>query len=140
MQTSQPQIWQPTPFTIERRQGKAPGTIIFRLSGPFTARDMFGTLTPIALHNILSFQSSHPNQSSEEPEDLPTLNILDLTEVPYMDSTGLGRIVSHLVHCRGKGIQMIVAGATPRVLELFRMTKVDTVIPLAATLEEADTQ
>ena len=133
MQTSQPQIWQPTPFTIERRQGKAPGTIIFRLSGPFTARDMFGTLTPIALHNILSFQSTQGH------EDLPTLNILDLTEVPYMDSTGLGRIVSHLVHCRGKGIQMIVAGATPRVLELFRMTKVDTVIPLAATLEEADT-
>ena len=133
MQTSQPQIWQTTPFTIERRQGKAPGTVIFRLTGPFTARDMFGTLTPIALHNILSFQSSQGH------EDLPTLNILDLTAVPYMDSTGLGRIVSHLVHCKGKGIQMIVAGATPRVLELFRMTKVDTVIPLAATLEEADT-
>jgi anti-anti-sigma factor len=129
---SQPQIWQSTPFTIERRQGKAPGTVIFRLSGPFTARDMFGTLTPIALHNILSFQST---QSSE---DMPTLNILDLTAVPYMDSTGLGRIVSHLVHCNGKNIRMIAAGATPRVLELFRMTKVDTVIPLAATLEEAD--
>jgi anti-anti-sigma factor len=134
-QMSQPQIWQPTPFNIERRQGKAPGTVIFRLSGPFTARDMFGTLTPIALHNILSFQSTH---SPEDQEDTPTLNILDLTEVPYMDSTGLGRIVSHLVHCKGKNIRMIAAGATPRVLELFRMTKVDTVIPLAATLEEAD--
>jgi anti-anti-sigma factor len=130
---SQPQIWQSKPFNIERRQGKAPGTVIFRLSGPFTARDMFGTLTPIALHNILSFQSTHGL------EDTPTLNILDLTEVPYMDSTGLGRIVSHLVHCKGKNIRMIAAGATPRVLELFRMTKVDTVIPLAATLEEADT-
>jgi anti-anti-sigma factor len=137
MQTSQPQIWQPTPFTTERKQGKAPGTVIFRLSGPFTARDMFGTLTPIALHNILTFQSSPSNQTLEDP---PTLNILDLTAVPYMDSTGLGRIVSHLVHCKGKGIRMIAAGATPRVLELFRMTKVDTVIPLAATLEEADTQ
>jgi anti-anti-sigma factor len=133
MQTIQPQVWKPTPFTIERKEGKAPGTVIFRFRGPFTARDMFGTLTPIALHNMLSFNLTPSDQQ-------PALNILDLTEVPYMDSTGLGRIVSHLVHCKGKGIMMIAAGASPRVLELFRMTKVDSIIPMAATVEEADIQ
>ena len=59
MQAIQAQIWKPTPFTIERKEGKAPGTVIF-------ARDMFGTLAPIALHNILSFQS----MPSEEPPAL----------------------------------------------------------------------
>lgn len=127
----QAQIWKGTPFTIERKEGKAPGTVIFRLRGPFTARDMFGTLAPIALDNILSFQST----PSDEP---PALNILDLTDVPYMDSAGLGRIVRHYVHCRGKGVRMVAAGASPRVLELFRMTKVDSVIPVTATVEEAD--
>ena len=129
----QAQIWKGIPFTIERKEGKAPGTVIFRLRGPFTARDMFGTLAPIALDNILSFQST----PSDEP---PALNILDLTDVPYMDSAGLGRIVRHYVHCRGKGVRMIVAGASPRVLELFKITKVDSAIAITATVEEADIQ
>lgn len=96
-QTIQAPIWKPTPFTIEH---KAPGTVIFHLCGPFTVRDMFSTLAPIALHNILNFQST----PSEKP---PALSILDLTDVPHMDSTGLGRIVSYCVHCRGKGVRMI---------------------------------
>jgi len=133
MERSQAQIWKATPFTIERKEGKAPGTVIFRLHGPFTARDMFGTLTPIALHQLLSFQSA-------PSDELPALNILDLSDVPYTDSTGLGRIIGHYVHCRGKGIRMIAAGASPRVLELFKLTKVDSIIPMAATVEEADLQ
>ncbi|HXC96847.1 MAG TPA: hypothetical protein VNU92_14190 [Edaphobacter sp.] len=32
------QLWKPTPFTIELKVGKSPGTVIFRLCGPFTAR------------------------------------------------------------------------------------------------------
>ena len=128
---SHAQISKSTPFTIEREAGKASGTVIFRLHGPFTARDMFGTLTPIALHNLLSFQST----PGDEP---PALHILDLSDVPYMDSTGLGRIVGHFVHCRGNGVRMIAAGAGPRVLDLFKITKVDSVIPLKATVEEAD--
>jgi anti-anti-sigma factor len=127
----QAQTWKSTPFTIERKEGKAPGTVIFQLRGPFTARDMFGTLAPVALDKMLSFQST----PSDAP---PVINILDLTDVPYMDSAGLGRIVRHYVHCRGKGVWMIAAGASPRVLELFKMTKVEAVIPLTATVEEAD--
>jgi anti-anti-sigma factor len=129
----QAENWKATPFTIERKEGKTPGTIIFSLSGPFTARDMFGTLAPIQLNNLLAFQST----PAEEP---PTLNIIDLTGVPYMDSTGLGRLVSHYVHCKDKGIRMVAAGATPRVMELFKMTHVDSVLPIVASVEEADTQ
>jgi anti-anti-sigma factor len=127
----QAQTWKSTPFTIERKEGKASGTVIFRLRGPFTARDMFGTLAPVALDKMLSFQST-PSDAS------PVLNILDLTDVPYMDSAGLGRIVRHYVHCRGRGVRVIAAGASPRVLELFKITKVEAVIPLTATVEEAD--
>ena len=128
---TQAQTWKGTPFTIERKEGKAPSTLIFRFRGPFTARDMFGTLTPVALDRMLSLQS-RPNDAP------PILNILDLTNVPYVDSAGLGRIVRHYVHCRGKGVRMIAAGAGSRVLEVFKMTKVDSVIPLSATVEEAD--
>ena len=81
--------------------------------------------------NMLNFQS-------EPSEKLPTLNILDLTEVPYMDSAGLGSIVRHYVHCRGIGVRMIAAGVNARVLELLKVTNVDAVIPMMATVEEAD--
>jgi anti-anti-sigma factor len=128
---TQAQIWKNSPFTIERKEGKAPGTIIFRLCGPFTARDMFGTLTPDALGNMLAFQSL----PDEQP---PTLNILDLTEVPYIDSTGLGTIVRHYVRCHGKGVRLIAAGVTPRVLELFKLTKVHGIFPMVSTVQEAE--
>lgn len=131
MTEGQAQTWKATPFTIERRDGKTAGTVIFRLRGPFTHRDMFASVAPVVVDNMLNFQS-------ESSEKLPKVNIVDLTEVPYMDSAGLGRIVRHYVHCRGKGVRMVAAGVTPRVLELFKMTKVDAVIPMVATVEEAD--
>jgi anti-anti-sigma factor len=105
--------------------------LIFRLCGPFTARDMYGSLTPIDLQNLLDFQST-------PSEELPALNILDLTEVPYMDSTGLGMIVKHYVRCQGKGVRMVAAGASERVLELFRLTKMDGVITTSSTVDDAD--
>jgi len=127
----QAQVGKRAPFNIERKEGKASGTVIFSLSGPFTARDMFESLPPAVLRNMLEFQST-PN---EEP---PVLNIVDLTDVPYVDSSGLGMIVSHYVHCRNRGIPLCIAGSSARVLELFRITKVDGFLPLIASLEEAE--
>ena len=129
--TPQQQTVTQAPFTIERLQGKSPSTIIFRLVGPFTARKMYGHLTPDELQKVLAFQST-------PTEQLPALNILDLTAVPYMDSLGLGMILTHYVSSTNKGVKTIAAGLTPRVLELFRMTKVDTIIPLAATAAAAE--
>ncbi|MBS1851784.1 MAG: STAS domain-containing protein [Acidobacteria bacterium] len=132
MMTSQTQLWKGSPFSIERKPGKAAGTVIFCLQGPFTARDMYGSLTPDDLQNMLNFQSA----PDEQP---PAVNILDLTSVPYMDSAGLGMVVGHYVRCHRKGVRFVAAGATPRVRELFRMTKVDTTLPLADKVEDADT-
>jgi len=103
---------------------------------------MYGSLSPFGLHDMLDFQAMPGNGGpNDEPPTvtIPAVTILDLTDVPYMDSTGLGAIVSLYVRCRGRGIRLIAAGAGPRVLELFQMTKVDAVIPMIATVEEADT-
>ncbi len=131
MPTVQGQIWKGSPFTIERVEGKTSGTVILRFHGPFTARDMYGSLTPFALSNILAFQSPGDNGP-------PALNILDLTDVPYMDSAGLGIIVQHFVRCKSKGVRLIVAGAVPRVQDLFKLTKVDGLIPAVATVKKAE--
>jgi anti-anti-sigma factor len=55
-----------------------------------------------------------------------------------MDSAGLGVLVSHYVRCHGKGVRLIAAGANARVVQLFKMTKVDTFILMAATVDEAE--
>lgn len=130
MTTATDQAVQTTPFTIERIPGDSPSTVIFRLSGPFTARKMYGHLTPDELQNLLAFQSNSAGQ-------LPQLNILDLSGVPYMDSLGLGMIVTHYVRSTNKGVRTVAAALTPRVLELFQLTKVDSIIPIAATVADA---
>ncbi len=123
------QIWKSTKFTIERSQGKMPGTVIFRLSGPFTARDMHASLSPSALRDTF--------ESAEDGEQ-HALHILDLTDVPYIDSAGLGMLVSHLVRCRNRGVRLVTAGASSRVVQLLQLTKLEGHFPRVATVEEAD--
>jgi anti-anti-sigma factor len=55
-----------------------------------------------------------------------------------MDSSGLGIIATHYIRCQKQGLRMIVTGLSPKVREVFRITKMDTVIPIAASIEEAD--
>ena len=122
------QVWKSSKFAIERSQGKTPGTVIFRLSGPFTARDMYGSLSPNELRNTFESEGGDPH----------ALHILDLTEVPYVDSAGLGMLVSHYVRCQDRGVRLVAAGVSARVLQLFEMTKVDGFFPRVASVEEAD--
>jgi anti-sigma B factor antagonist len=108
------------PLSVERQAGKALGTRILRLTGPLTLR------------NIFTFQEEL-RQGLE-----PFVAILDLSKVPYMDSAGMGALINYYVHCEKTGVKMTVAGVSTRVMELFKLTKVDTVIPLAASVEEAE--
>jgi anti-anti-sigma factor len=125
------QIWKGSNFSIDRMKGKSPRTVIFRLTGPFTARDMYNTLTPANMKDMFE----HEVAPGEPP---PNLNIFDLSGVPYMDSMGLGVLVTQYVRCQGKGVRMVATGLTPRVLEVFKLTKVSTIIPTAVSLEDAD--
>jgi anti-anti-sigma factor len=117
------------PLTFEREIGEASGTVVFHFSGPFTARTVFECQSPDAVSKMFDLQLMLP---SGEP---PTVNIFDLTDVPYMDSTGLGMVVRHYVRCQDKGVRFIAAGVSPRVLELFKLTNVDAVIPMTDTYD-----
>jgi anti-anti-sigma factor len=94
-------------------------------------RDAYSSLPPGELNRMLGLEPT-PGQ------DPPKLNILDLTTCPFMDSSGLGIIATHYIRCQKQGLRMIVTGLSPKVREVFRITKMDTVIPIAASIEEAD--
>ena len=119
------------PLTFEREE-EASGAVIFHFSGPFTARAVFECQSAEAVRKMFDLQLMLPTG------ELPTVNIFDLTNVPYMDSSGLGMVIRHYVRCQDKGVRFMAAGVRPRVLELFRLTNVDTVIPIVDAVEEAN--
>jgi anti-anti-sigma factor len=128
MSSIQAEVWKGSTFTIERKDDPAAEAVIFRFKGPFTARDMYAALTPVALRNM--FESDPPHTS-------PKVNIFDLSEVPYMDSCGLGLIIGHFVRCQNKGVHLVAAGVTPRVLQLLKTTKTDHLFPMTSTVDDA---
>ena len=91
------------PLSIERAEGKAAGTVIFRFTGPLTLRNLFTM------------------QEQLRDGELPRGTILDFSGVPYMDSAGMGAIMNYYVHCQNRGVKLMIAGVSSRVLELFKM-------------------
>jgi anti-sigma B factor antagonist len=63
--------------------------------------------------------------------------VVDLTDVGFIDSTGLGVLVTTLKHVREAGGTLDVVVTAPRVLKVFALTGLDVVIPLHGTLAEA---
>jgi len=50
--------------------------------------------------------------------------VLDLKEVPMMDSSGLGAVVTLHVSARTRGCRLEVVNASKQIMELFSMTNV----------------
>ena len=62
--------------------------------------------------------------------------VLDLGVVQFLDSTGLGAIVSSLKRFEGNGV-MVICNAGEMVMDVFRLTRMDRVFPIVRTLDEA---
>lgn len=65
----------------------------------------------------------------------PTV-ILDLAKVDFIDSSGLGAIVASMKHM-GQDRSLVLAGLTPTVDKVFRLTRMDSVFGVFPTLETA---
>ena len=61
---------------------------------------------------------------------------LDLSEVDFIDSRGLGAIVSALKQLKGRG-DLVIVGARPEVLNLFRLTRMDKVFRMFPRADDA---
>ena len=64
--------------------------------------------------------------------------IVDLGAVPYVDSTGLAFIVELHKSLAGRGGQLLLAGANPRVREVLAMTRIGEIIPQFQDVEDAE--
>ncbi len=68
----------------------------------------------------------------------PKVLILDMHEVPYMDSAGLGLIMNYYVAAADHGRRFLLAGVNERVKALFEMTRVQGVLTSFPTVEAAE--
>ena len=106
------------PFHLETLESPA-GARILKLHGPLTIQTLFDFL-----HMV--------RQETTKPI------IIDLSGVEYMDSAGLGCVVSAFTSCQRNGRAFGVTGLTDRVQTLFTVTHVDGLLPCFATLAAAE--
>jgi anti-sigma B factor antagonist len=63
--------------------------------------------------------------------------IIDLSEAEYVDSSGLGALVSRLAHCRSLQGDIRLAYPSEFMYSLLKITHLDQVLKLYASLDEA---
>lgn len=63
--------------------------------------------------------------------------IVDLQEVPFIDSSGLAALVSGLRLAREKGGSIILSGVQAQAYTVFRLTMLDRVFAIYSTPEDA---
>ncbi|WP_116133335.1 STAS domain-containing protein [Tropicimonas sp. IMCC34043] len=68
--------------------------------------------------------------------DCPPRVILDLAQVDFLDSSGLGAVVTAMKHL-GPGRRLELAGLTPKVAKVFRLTRMDTVFTIHDSADQA---
>jgi len=86
---------------------------------------------PLTLENLPQFQNAIRRE-----ENVPMV-IVDLSDVPYIDSSGLGSLVSAYVTRRKATRHIALSGVNERVLKLFETTKVEPLFLIFPTLDDA---
>ena len=104
---------------VETRPGKAPDTRVLRLAGSLTLSSCFD------LQDRLRADTS-------------SCLIVDMTDVPYVDSSGIGCLVNGYIAQHMAGGRMVLVGVNKRVLETLHETRVQQFFSIFATVEEAE--
>ncbi len=80
----------------------------------------------------LQFKESMRQTSASSPERI----VLDLGQVDFVDSSGLGAIVNTMKQLPpGKSLEL--AGLTPTVAKVFQLTRMDMIFNIYAAVEDA---
>lgn len=108
----------PEALAIEFSDG-ANGSRIMKLTGALTLQTLF------------EFQAA-ARQDTSKPM------VLDISGVPYMDSAGLGSVISLFASCQRTNRGFAIIGLTERIRVLFEVTHVDGLLPCFPSLEAAE--
>ena len=105
-------------LTITTTPANALAAAVLKLSGP------------MVLSNLFDFQAAVRAETA-------SLVVLDLTEVPFMDSAALGSVVNAHVSFVNDQRRLRLVGVSERVATLLKVTNVDRVFAVYPTVSEA---
>lgn len=83
--------------------------------------------------NQLKEEAKKRLAKKEEVENL----IIDLSRVPYLDSSGVGVVLSLFKFMRNRNGSLSVAEPNEKIKRVFDVTKMTEIIPVYANVEEA---
>jgi anti-sigma B factor antagonist len=95
------------------------GARIMKLTGPLTLKTLFD------FQQVSRQESSHPV-------------IVDITAIPYMDSAGLGSLISVFASCQRTHRGFAIIGVSERIRTLFEVTHCDGLLPCFESLDAAE--
>jgi anti-sigma B factor antagonist len=107
------------PFQVTSRAGASEDVRILVLRGA------------ISLSQSAMFQEAVANATA------PRL-ILDLTDVPSLDSMAVGALVRSFVTCNKAGRKLALVGLSHRVRNILQLTGVDPLFEIYATVADAE--
>jgi len=90
----------------------------------------------LLLHGPLTIETSSHFERAVRNENAETM-ILDFTDVPYIDSVGLGSLVTTYVSHQKAGRCLVLTGVTPRVRRILEITQMQKFFMTFATTWEA---
>ena len=88
-------------------------------------------------HPPITYSCSEEFQDAAAAITSPRL-ILDLSEVPSLDSTAVGALVRVFVSCQKSGRKLALVGVNHRVRNVLRITGVDPLFDVYAAIPEAE--
>lgn len=87
----------------------------------------------VDLHHSPALHAALVELTAQRPKRL----VLNLTEVPYMDSSGVGTFVEVFRRVSAYKGKMVLCGLTDRVHSVFEITKLDRFFTICETEEQA---
>ena len=86
---------------------------------------------PLLLSNLFEFQNRLRENKSYGL-------VIDLVDVPYIDSAGIGVLVNAMVSCKNNGRTLVLTGVADRVMKVFTITRVDQLFHFADSRADAE--
>jgi|ERR1039458_9482191 anti-sigma B factor antagonist len=109
---------QEKPLQIDKVEDGGDAYVVLRLHGP------------LLLGNFFPLQSMVRSDASQ-------LLIIDVTDMPYIDSAGIGCLVGAHVSRQHSGRKLVIVGANERLRTSLQVTKVDQLFTYADNVDQA---
>jgi anti-anti-sigma factor len=106
-------------FAMTWSDGSIEGERILKITGAFTLSSMF------------EFQDAMRSNQ-------PSILIIDLMAVPYIDSAALGALIGLHVSCQQNNRHYALIGASERLQTVFRVSGVTAILTVYSSLAEAE--